>query len=67
MMTKYTGGTFGFPVSKPESAVASGDVSISGRRAIPEFKAENPFTAWARWGMLTTIETKGNPTNNAVL
>lgn len=54
-------------MSMPETDAASGDVSSKGSKARPAFTEESPLTAWARWGILTTIATNGKPVKKAVL
>lgn len=46
---------------------ANGAVRRRGSRSRPAWVGVDAFTAWKRWGMLTTIEVKGKPVKNAFL
>lgn len=58
---------FRFSVRVPGSALEKAEQRRSGRRARPACTGLKPSAAWARWGMLTMMVTKGKPRKKPVL
>lgn len=54
-------------MSIPGNALEKAEQRRSGRRARPACTGDNASTAWALWGIFTTIVTKGKPRKKAVL
>ena len=54
-------------VRRAERADAKGEMRRIGRRERPARVGVKEFTAWNRWGRITTMEVKGKPVRNALL